>query len=158
MGETLHVDYDINEAWTLWAEEGVGGKRADPSSFNNARFTMLAHGHVGLNQATTCSQCPHAVQRAQKGPPVQHQQRGDPPTPARSSTPRTATWVAGADARFDLGKFGYLYGGYSHIGASNSAGGGRALEVLHASGGGEYQLGVVDNYFGPAAALRPIPV
>jgi hypothetical protein len=68
-------------------------------------------------------------------------------------------WVAGADARFDLGAFGYLYGGYSHIGANNALVVGRALEVLHASGGGEYQLGVVDNYFGPgchAAGADPL--
>jgi hypothetical protein len=58
-------------------------------------------------------------------------------------------WVTGADARFDLGAWGYLYGGYSHIGAKHALVVGRAIEVLHASGGGEYQLGVVDNYFGP---------
>jgi hypothetical protein len=48
IGETLRADYDLSEAWGLWAEEGIGGKRPDPSSFNNARFTMLAHGHVGV--------------------------------------------------------------------------------------------------------------
>src|SRR6478609_3663307 len=50
IGETLRVEYDLDDSWSAWAEQGIGGKRPDPSSFNNARFTMLAHGHVGLNK------------------------------------------------------------------------------------------------------------
>jgi hypothetical protein len=159
MGETLHVDYDINEAWTLWAEEGVGGKRPDPSSFNNARFTMLAHGHVGVNKGNDMQFSAHML--------YSWAQEEDRPYNIGKETTAYASsvvdakdgnmWVAGADARFDLGKFGYLYGGYSHIGASNALVVGRALEVLHASGGGEYQLGVVDNYFGPGCRAQADP-
>ncbi len=151
MGETLHLDYDINEAWNLWAEEGVGGKRPDPSSFNNARFTMLAHGHVGLNKGNDMQFSANML--------YSWAQEEDRPYNIGKDATQYANsivdakdgnmWVAGADARFDLGKFGYFYGGYSHIGASNALVVGRAIEVLHASGGGEYQLGVVDNYFGP---------
>ncbi len=152
MGETLRADYDINEAWTLWGEEGVGGKRPDPSSFNNARFTMLAHGHVGVNKGNDMQFSAHML--------YSWAQEEDRPYDVGKETTLYANsitdakdgnmWVAGADARFDLGKFGYLYGGYSHVGAKDALVVGRALEVIHASGGGEYQLGIVDNYFGPS--------
>ena len=151
IGETLRADYDLSEAWGLWAEEGVGGKRADPSSFNNSRFTMLAHAHAGLNKGTDMQFSAHMMYSWA-------QEEDRPYDISKSNTyyansvvdaPDGNMWTAGADARFDLGAFGYLYGGYSHIGANHALVVGRALEVLHSSGGGEYQLGVVDNYFGP---------
>ncbi len=151
IGETLRIDYDINEAWGLWFEEGVGGKRPDPSSFNNSRFTMLSHAHVGLNQGNDMQFSAHMLYSWA-------QEEDRPYDVTKSNTyyansvvdaPDGNMWVAGVDARFDLGAFGYFYGGYSHIGAKNALVVGRALEVLHASGGGEFQLGVVDNYFGP---------
>ena len=160
MGETLRADYDINEAWGLWAEEGVGGKRPDPSSFNNARFTMLAHGHVGVNKGNDMQFSAHML--------YSWAQEEDRPYDVGKETTGYASsladakdgnmWVAGADARFDLGKFGYLYGGYSHVGANNALVVGRALEVIHASGGGEYQLGIVDNYFGPSCHAAAAPM
>ena len=147
----MHADYDLDESWDLWLEQGVGGKRPDPSSFNNSRFTMLAHGHVGLNRGQALQFSAHLL--------YSWAQEEDRPYDVSKDNTRFASsvvdfpdgnmWVAGADARFDLGAWGYLYGGYSHIGANHALVVGRALEVLHASGGGEYQLGVVDNYFGP---------
>ena len=138
IGETLRFEYDLNEAWSLWAEQGVGGKRPDPSSFNNARFTMLGHGHVGLNQGQKLQFSAHYLYAW-----AQEEDRpydvSKPNTLYASSVvdyPDGNLWVAGADARLDLGAFGYLYGGYSHIGAKNALVVGRALEVLHASGGG----------------------
>lgn len=151
MGETLRIDYDITESWALWAEEGVGGKRPDPTSFNNARFTMLAHGHVGVNKGNDMQFSAHMLYSW-----AQEEDRPYDTTKANTfyansvvDVPDGNMWVAGVDARFDLGAFGYFYGGYSHIGAKNALVVGRALEVLHSSGGGEFQLGVVDNYFGP---------
>jgi hypothetical protein len=151
MGETLRVEYDLNEAWSVWLEEGVGGKRPDPSSFNNSRFTMLAHGHVGVSHGPGLQLSAHLLYSW-----AQEEDRpydvSKPSTLYASSVvdvPDGNLWVTGADARFDLGAWGYLYGGYSHIGAKHALVVGRAIEVLHASGGGEYQLGVVDNYFGP---------
>src|SRR5450432_2657724 len=69
-------------------------------------------------------------------------------------------WVAGLDGRFDLGAFGYFYAAYSHIGLKDAITVSRAIEVLHASGGGEFGLGVVDNYLGPSCvgdATTPAP-
>jgi hypothetical protein len=168
IGETLRADYDLDESWSLWLEQGLGGKRPDPSSFNNSRFTMLAHGHAGLNRGPGLQFSAHFL--------YSWAQEEDRPYDVSKDNTRFASsvvdfpdgnmWVAGADARFDLGAWGYLYAGYSHIGANHALVVGRALEVLHASGGGEYQLGVVDNYFGPscraafdndAAATGPTP-
>ncbi|HEX2871066.1 MAG TPA: hypothetical protein VHP33_07420 [Polyangiaceae bacterium] len=156
IGETLRVEYDLNEAWSLWVEEGVGGKRPDPSSFNNSRFTMLGHGHVGLNKGQDVQLSAHFLYAW-----AQEEDRpydvSKPNTLYASSVvdyPDGNLWVAGADARLDLGAFGYLYGGYSHIGAKHALVVGRALEVLHASGGGEYRLGVVDNYLGPGCTAQ----
>jgi hypothetical protein len=151
IGETLRAEYDLSPSWTLWGEEGVGGKRADPKAFNNSRFTMLAHAHAGLNSGSDMQFSAHMLYSWA-------QEEDRPYDISKSNTfyansvvdaPDGNMWVAGADARFDLGAFGYFYGGYSHIGAKHALVVGRALEVLHASGGGEYQLGIVDNYFGP---------
>jgi hypothetical protein len=154
IGETLRLDYGLDDAWSLWLEKGVGGKRPDPSSFNNARFTMLAHGHVGLNRGADLQFSGHFLYSW-----AQEEDRpydvSKPSTSYASSVvdvPDGSLWVAGADARFDLGAWGYLYAGYSHIAAKHALVVGRALEVLHASGGGEYRLGVVDNYLGPGCS------
>jgi hypothetical protein len=142
----------------LWFEHGIGGKRPDPSAFNNSRFTMLTHGHVGLNVGTDMQfsgQFMYSWAQEEDRP----YDVGKPATNYASSVvdaPDGNLWTAGADARFDLGAFGYLYAGYSHIGAKDALVVGRALEVLHASGGGEYQLGVVDNYFGPGCTSAPV--
>jgi len=154
IGETLRAEYDPSEAWTLWFEQGVGGKRPDPSSFNNARFTMLAHGHVGLNRGSELQFSAHMLYSwaQEEDRPYDVSKENTQYASSVVDAPDGNLWVAGADARLELGAFGYLYGGYSHTGAKNALVVGRALEVLHASGGGEYRLGVVDNYLGPGCS------
>jgi hypothetical protein len=160
MGETLHIDYDLSESMGLWFEHGLGGKRPDPSSFNNSRFTMLTHAHAGLNFGTEMQFSGHFLYSwaQEEDRPYDISKQSNQYANSIVDFPDGNLWVAGVDARFDLGAFGYLYAGYSHIGAKNALVVGRAIEVLHASGGGEYQLGVVDNYLGPgcvaAAALN----
>jgi hypothetical protein len=152
MGETLHVDYDLTESVGLWFEQGLGGKRPDPSSFNNSRFTMLAHGHVGLNFGTDMQFSGHMMYSWAQEEDRPYSVEAREATNYASSVvdyPDGNMWTTGVDARFDLGAFGYLYAGYAHLGAKNALVVGRALESIHVSGGGEYQLGVVDNYFGP---------
>lgn len=159
IGETLRAEYDLSPSWTLWGEEGVGGKRADPSAFNNSRFTMLAHAHAGLNSGTDMQFSAHMLYSwaQEEDRPYDQAKENTMYSNSVVDVPDGNMWVAGADARFDLGAFGYFYGGYSHIGAKNALVVGRALEVLHASGGGEYQLGVVDNYFGPGCTAAVTP-
>ncbi len=54
--------------------------------------------------------------------------------------------IVGADARMDLGLFGYLYAGYSYQMLSNALTVDNAIESIHSLGAGNFRLGVVDNY------------
>jgi hypothetical protein len=148
LGEALHVELDIDEKNSLWLEHGIGIKKPDPNQYNNARFTMLHHAHVGFNHGEAMQFSAHYLTSW-----AQEEDRNmslDATTGGTSVTnvPDGKLWVGGLDARFDLGAFGYLYTGYSHIGLKNALTVGRAIEVLHASGGGEFGLGVVENYLG----------
>jgi hypothetical protein len=59
--------------------------------------------------------------------------------------------VVGPELKADLGKFGYYYLGYSYIKATHAITVGPAIEVVHAKGGGEYNLGISGNYLdGPS--------
>jgi len=159
-GGALHLDLDVDEKNSLWFEYGLGVKKPDPSQYNNARFTMLQHAHVGFNHTKDMQFSAHYLSSW-----AQEEDRNmstDASTGGNSVTnvPDGKMWVAGADARFELGAFGYLYGAYSHVGLKDALTVGRAIEVIHASGGGEFGLGVVDNYLGlscvgPGAGSSP---
>jgi hypothetical protein len=146
-GEALHIDFDIDEGNSLWFEHGIGIKKPDPNQYNNARFTLLNHAHVGFNHGQSVQISAHYLDSW-----TQEEERNmDTSTTGGTSVtnvPDGKMWVAGLDARFDLSAFGYLYAGYSHIGLKDALTVGRAIEVLHSSGGGEFGFGVVDNYLG----------
>ncbi|HYO98389.1 MAG TPA: hypothetical protein VER33_27980, partial [Polyangiaceae bacterium] len=175
MGELVHVDYDIDDANTLWFEHGIGTKRPDPSQFNNAKFTLVHHAHIGFKSGGSMEFSGHYLhswaQEEDRFVKPYNTGTGAPgaggvvdqynPVNYPSSLqgqPDGKLWVAGVDARFELGAFGYLYAGYSHIGAENALSVGPAIEVLHAFGGGAFQLGVTDNYFGPSCQGGPDPM
>jgi hypothetical protein len=151
-GESLHIDYDIDEQNSLWLEHGIGVRKPDPSQFNNTRFTMLHHAHVGFKHTEDIQFSAHYLNSW-----TQEEERNiDPggaltnPGTSINNIPDGKMWVAGLDARVDLGAAGYLYGAYSHVGLKDAITVGRAIEVIHASGGGEFGLGMVDNYLGPS--------
>jgi hypothetical protein len=82
----------------------------------------------------------------------------------RNGLPNGQLWVAGLEGRAELGAFGYIYGAYSHVRANHALTVSRAIEVLHASGGGEFDLGIPANYLDsplchrvPAADPVPLP-
>ena len=143
-GGVVHADFDINERNALWFEYGLGAKKPDPSQYNNTRFTMLQHAHVGYDRNKDMQFSAHYLSSW-----TQEEER-NMSTDGTSVTnvPDGKMWVAGLDARFELGALGYLYGAYSHVGLKDALTVGRAIEVIHASGGGEFGLGVVDNYLG----------
>jgi hypothetical protein len=61
--------------------------------------------------------------------------------------------VYGGALKMPQNHFGFLYAGFSHIEARDALTVGNAVEVLHAQGGGEFNLGVTDVYLnGPTAA------
>jgi hypothetical protein len=146
-GEALHVDFDIDEENSLWIEHGIGAKQPDPNLYNNARFTMLHHAHVGFKHTEAIQFTAHYLDSW-----TQEEEREGTPAAngAITNIPDGKMWVAGLDARFDLGAAGYLYGAYSHVGLKDALTVSRAIEVIHSSGGGEFGLGVVDNYLGPS--------
>lgn len=164
MGETIRLEYDIDDANTLWFEHGIGAKRPDPSQFNQARFTMLNHLHAGYKLGSDIEFSAHylsawtqeedRVIRRVNTPPAPGMPLPDTYNPPNYPSvllelPDGKMWIAGVDARLELGAFGFFYLGYSHIGATDAFTVAPAVEVLHAFGGGQYQLGVTDNYFGP---------
>jgi len=54
--------------------------------------------------------------------------------------------VLGPEIKWDSGAFGLFYLGYSLINAKNALTVSPAIEVLHSNGGGEFSLGVTNNY------------
>lgn len=163
MGELIHLDYDINDATGLWFEHGFGTKRPDPSYFNNARFTLLNHAHAGIHIGSDIEFSAHymnawtqeedrIIRQANTYNGTTYKDPYNPPSYPSTlmGLPDGKLWVAGADARFELGAFGYFYAGFSHIGAKNAVSVAPAFEVLHGFGGGQYTLGVTDVYFGPS--------
>lgn len=147
MGETLRVDYDLNELVTLRIEHGIGTKRPHASEFAHSRFTLLNHGHVGLTYDRKYELGLHFLQSfAQEEWRPYDLNRGSGPQYSRNGLPDGSLWVAGVEGRADLGPFGYLYAGFSHINAENALTVAPAIEVLHAQGGGEFGYGVVGNY------------
>jgi hypothetical protein len=167
MGETLRAEIDVNE-YTFYAEHGIGTKRPDPNIFNRTRFTLLHHAHAGLVWDKTIDFGLHYMtswtqeEERSFGPyfapasTTYHPTQGavafrDPPetTPGSGGAdpiPDGRLSVYGADVRMDLGSFGYLYAGFSRIDAKYAFTVAPAIEVLHSYGGGEYSLGVTDNY------------
>ena len=155
-GGAVHLDFDLDERNALWFEYGLGAKKPDPSQYNNTRFTMLQHAHAGFNRGRDLQLSAHYLSSWTQEEDRNMSTDGSSVT----NVPDGKMWVAGLDGRFELGAFGYLYGAYSHIGLQDALTVGRAIEVIHASGGGEFGLGVVDNYLGlscvgPGAANTP---
>jgi len=163
-GEALHIDYDIDENNSLWLEHGIGFRKPDPNHFNNSRFTLLNHAHVGFKHTEAIQFTAHYLhswtqeeeRSADPGIPIDGMGQSVPYNLPRATAtsitgvPDGKMWVAGLDARFDLGAYGYFYAAFSRVGLKNATTVARAIEVIHSSGGGEFGLGVVDNYLGPS--------
>lgn len=169
MGGTARADIDMGQV-TLGVEGGVGTNEPNPEMFNRTRFTTLAHGHGFLKLPTidlgihllhawsAAEVVPHYPARLPGyqledfdynapgdgggflGGPEGYRGVWGPEYPNGSQT------IAGIDAKFDLGLFGYLFVGYSHMFMSNALVVGDALESVHSLGGGEFSIGAVDNY------------
>jgi hypothetical protein len=157
MGETTHLDYDLAHAWTLYVEQGFGAHKPDPNAFNNARYTLLHHEHVGLRRGRELELGMHYLMSwSQEEYRPSGLAIGNDHAP-RNGLPRGSLWVAGIEARAELGPFGYVYGAFSHVGTRYALTVSRAIEVLHASGGGEFQLGIPANYLDSPRCLQAPP-
>ncbi len=156
-GEALHLEYDLDEQNTLQLEHGLGFRKPAPDQFNNSRFTMLHHAHLTYKHTEAIQFSAHYLNSWTQ----EEDRQIDPGSTPSDTVPRNPgtsiqnvpdgkMWVAGLDARFDLGAYGYFYAAYSHVGLKDALTVARAIEVIHASGGGEFGFGVVDNYLGPS--------
>ena len=144
MGETIRGEIDVGDI-TIGAEHGIGAKRPNPSVFNRARFTLLHHMHADLKYDDLVTfGLHHLYSWAQEESRFGDAEIGAPPAGAQQ--PDGSLAVYGAEVRLDANMFGYLYLGYSHIAADDAVTVAPAIEVLHSYGGGEFTLGVTDNY------------
>jgi hypothetical protein len=155
MGETARLEIDIEgQPLTLGFEHGIGTKKPDPSIYNTARFTLLHHAHVDMMYDQSISFGLHFLNAwSQSEPPVTGPQPSWVyPSPYASryqgiNQPDGDMKVFGAEARFDMPDvFGYFYLGGSYITAKNAVTVAPAIEVIHSSGGGEYNMGITGNY------------
>jgi hypothetical protein len=172
VGETFHLDYDITPSWMLYLEQGFGTHKPDPNSYNNARYTLLHHEHIGLKQGRDLEFGAHYLMSWSQEEYRTTASTNDLFTATafdatgkapRNGLPPGHLWVTGLEARAELGAFGYIYGAYSHVGADYALTVSRAIEALHSSGGGEFELGIASNYLDSpnchaAAAITPAPV
>ena len=146
MGEAARVELDLEQPVTLYFEHGIGTKRPHPSSDNRARFTLLNHAHAGAKLFDNRLDVGVHYLSAWA---VEEDRVGT----AAPNLPDGRISVYGPDVRLEAGRFGYLYAGFSHIAADDAVTVAPAIEVLHSFGGGEFELGVTDNYLdGPNKA------
>jgi hypothetical protein len=153
MGEDVRVEIDSEDS-TLGLEQGFGTRQPDPSVYNTARFTLLHHEHVdwalqGLINLKLSAHFLHAF--AQSEVPLIDPQpnwvEGEENVKYRSpGQPNGSLMIYGLDGHFDFGQFGHLYAGFSRVSAKDAVTVSSAVEVIHSYGGGEFTLGITDNY------------
>lgn len=157
LGETTHTEFDLTPAWTLYFEQGFGSHKPDPSAWNTARYTMLHHEHLGLKKGRDLEFGLHYLMSWSQ---EEYRSSGQSASPVdlapRNGLPPGHYWIAGAEARAELGAFGYLYAAYSHAGADYAVTVSRAIEALSTSGGGEFDLGITSNYLDSPNCLKAL--
>lgn len=150
LGEDIRVEIDADDS-VFGIEQGFGTKQPDPSVYNRARFTLIHHEHVdwkydgliGLELGAHFLH-PFTMSEAPLVDPQPGWVEGEPA--ADPTQPNGSMLIYGIDAEMDLRRWGHFYIGFSRIDASNATTIAPAVEVLHANGGGEFTLGLVDNY------------
>ena len=151
MGETLRMEFDINE-YTLSLEHGIGTKRPNPSIYNRGRFTFLNHAHAGLSWDKSIEVTGHFLHAFTQEEDRVVASEAPFPLTFTNPVPDGSMMVFGGDLRIIGGPWGYFYGGFSRVQLEHGFTVAPAIEVIHSFGGGEFSLGVVDNYLEPAGA------
>jgi hypothetical protein len=146
MGEVLNGELDVG-SFTLRLSHGFGAKTEQKTIGDTSPgFTLLNHVHAGVSYKKLVDLNAHyLVSWAQDG-------RATP------QIPDGQIHVAGVETRITGGVYGELFAGYSHINAVHAQSVGPGLEVMHSMGGGGVNAanGLVENYFGPCAACKPV--
>jgi hypothetical protein len=137
MGETLSLGIPIKK-FTVNLEHGFGVNRPDPNVYNTSRFTVLNHAHVGFEWNDMVEFNLHYLAAYS----MEEDRRGELTPDNR----RGRMQVFGPELRINGNRAGYWYLAYSMIDVNKGRTVGPAIEVIHAQGGGNFTLGVVDNY------------
>jgi hypothetical protein len=144
MGENMSARIPIGGDISLMIEEGFQGQTNKagngtiPAGWNDfadpgVGSSFAAHGHLGLTYRNTVSLGTHFISAWAQD---------DRATGA--SAPDGDIQIFGADLRFNMGRFGHLYGAYSNVKATSARSVGRIVEVLNSKGG----PGLMANYLG----------
>jgi hypothetical protein len=143
MGETMSLAIPVKD-FTINLEHGVGVNRPNPSIHNSSRFTFLNHAHVGFEWKDSVDFNLHYLGAHS----LEEDRRGElePTNDLDPEETRGRMQVFGPELRIDAKRAGYWYTGFSVIDVKNGRLVGPAIEVIHAQGGGNFTLGVVDNY------------
>jgi hypothetical protein len=154
MGETVRLEVNRGD-FGFWLEEGLGGKRPNPKVSNRGRFTLLAHGHAGVSWNDELKLGLHALTSWTQEEMHSLGLDTAPDGTIKFDTPvpdgRLSVW--GGDLEWLGGSWGRLYAGFSHTQARYAFTVAPAIEAIHSLGGGEFSLGVVDQYL--EAPLNP---
>lgn len=149
MGETVHVGKTIDDV-TYSFEQGFGTRRPDPSIYNTARFTLVHHEHAYINWRDEIELGAHYLYSWST------EEARDGTAPEDAALPDGSMSVAGVGLRLKSDEWGHLFLGYSRVNAENALTVGPAIEVINAAGGGQWNLGIVGNYFqGPRDRNNP---
>lgn len=139
VGETLVLLVPVSADWSLHFEHGVGGKLerppsagADPNLQYEVGSTFLHHAHLGAMFRRLLQVNAHYLHT------FTQDLRGS------GTNPDAHMEIAGAEARFNGGAYGYGYLGYSLIRARHIRPLADAVEVLHSFGGQQF----MGNYLG----------
>ena len=122
-------------SWTLALEQGFGTHKPDPNVYNTA-LLHAAPSRAHRPEAGTRSRVRRALPLLVDPRRVPADRSRDRAERHRWSTRRATVlpngnlWVAGVEARAELGAFGYIYGAYSHVGGDYALTVSRAIEVL----------------------------
>lgn len=141
MGETMTLDIPIDK-WTINLEHGFGVNRPDPSIHNTSRFSVLNHAHAGVDWNETVELNFHYLAAYA----MEENRRGDLDTNLELGDRRGRMQVFGPELRINAKRAGFWYLGYSNVDMTNGRTIGSTIEVIHAQGGGNFTLGIVDNY------------
>lgn len=143
-GENVIATFSVSRDVTLLAEQGILGQTnkapADitPDGWNdfadsNVGAGFVHHEHVGLGYKDLVTLGGHYITAWSQD------DRGSGPL-----GPDGRILILGADLRLSMGRFGHLYGAYSHTDARDARTVGRIVEVLNTRGG----PGLMQNYLG----------
>jgi len=143
-GENISARIPVGTDVSIMVEEGVQGQTNKagngtiPAGWNDfadpgVGSSFAVHGHLGATYQNSVSLGLHAISAWAQD---------DRATGANA--PDGDIRIVGADLRFNLGRFGHLYGAFSDVKLTSARTVGRIVEVLNTKGG----PGLIDNYLG----------